>query len=1046
MIEQNVFSFVSLRGVQKKGQSPKIISSPIRTTLTEQFSNTESLTDADVVQLCEEYAASGQYSTENSMPEDLVLELLNEKTVGEAIVKFEAVVGTEVSEFVSDEHFVFEVDKGWDSYYCTLKVNDLRSDMQLASINAKSLSYIKWLDDESETPNFPNFNVEDFESSRLVCPLEFYPATVGVDADAQSSFREFSEGLDQTLNRIQKLTDLADELEFLNRNKFPTVEVEFEEHTKDDADVRVEEVVSALQSIESGPLWVYDEDQLSNLKEASKEILKSLPAYHDGRGVVDLVESARDQAKFLGDRIIETSPRNLVLQLISKDRRLRSVMSLTGFDLALGTHEVPSVSDDGIALPDVPLPHVSIGDLYVVRQRLRGYQLGEVAHIQNVLETESYRREHSRIRETEETLLTEFQQTTETEKHLETTDRFELTREAKKSIEARQRSSAGFSVTASYGPISATARADTSSEKAVSESVQAGEVYAKEVVSEAMERVSTTVQETRTQRILERSEERNEHAFDNSSGSGNVTGIYRWVEKRYENILVNYGRRLMIEFIIPEPAAFYVSSLASAPMSLGVKKPPKPVFNGKTLLPSHLTKYNYQAVAAPYQVKDLPAYPESSKAVSGTIAKMANGSGNAAFAEKFTIQLDEGYRVQSFAGVANWVSKKGGLLNIAMAGTPWSDLSGIFGRSGSLDLSATGWLMSVTANVLITQEATQKSTQKWQSEVYEKIMTAYEQQLKAYNDAVASFEAEEQQSITSRPEATVADIEFSEVKKGAVRAISGAFSEIKVGGQWLTDIKFDSMKSDGDQGFPEFDVEEVNDDAKIIGFFEQAFEWENMAFFHYPYLWARKEKWIEMALRQDDNKGFEAFLKAGATRVVVPARPAHSKHVLHFLKTKEIWSGDNPPVLGDEDYVSVSDEIEAKTDFSAPFKLPICSDGLEPPCIVRSWQTVMPTSLISLQEDTELPSFDGDQQEVDIEEILDAKAASMTGKFNWRTSIVDLLKVIDLPSTLADRRRMAEQLGYDADAAQHGPSKQLNIWLHARVMDVLIENGGEWPS
>ena len=45
----------------------------------------------------------------------------------------------------------------------------------------------------------------------------------------------------------------------------------------------------------------------------------------------------------------------------------------------------------------------------------------------------------------------------------------------------------------------------------------------------------------------------NEHEFDNKGGSGHVNGIYRWVDKFYEAQIVNYGKRTMLEFIIPDP-------------------------------------------------------------------------------------------------------------------------------------------------------------------------------------------------------------------------------------------------------------------------------------------------------------------------------------------------------------------------------------------------------------------------------------------------------------------------------------------------------------
>ena len=62
---------------------------------------------------------------------------------------------------------------------------------------------------------------------------------------------------------------------------------------------------------------------------------------------------------------------------------------------------------------------------------------------------------------------------------------------------------------------------------------------------------------------------------------------------------------------------------------------------------------------------------------------------------------------------------------------------------------------------------------------------------------------------------------------------------------------------------------------------------------------------------------------------------------------------------------------------------------------------------------------------------------------NWRTSIVDLLKLLDLDSSLAARKELAQELHYTGDT---GDSAAMNIWLHKQVMHKLEENGGKVPA
>ena len=84
------------------------------------------------------------------------------------------------------------------------------------------------------------------------------------------------------------------------------------------------------------------------------------------------------------------------------------------------------------------------------------------------------------------------------------------------------------------------------------------------------------------------------------------------------------------------------------------------------------------------------------------------------------------------------------------------------------------------------------------------------------------------------------------------------------------------------------------------------------------------------------------------------------------------------------------------------------------------------------------------QQPVDVEEVLTGISAEKGNPdLNWRTSIVDLMKLLDLDSSLANRKELADELGYTG--AKDG-SAEMNIWLHKRVMQELEKNGGKVPA
>ena len=81
--------------------------------------------------------------------------------------------------------------------------------------------------------------------------------------------------------------------------------------------------------------------------------------------------------------------------------------------------------------------------------------------------------------------------------------------------------------------------------------------------------------------------------------------------------------------------------------------------------------------------------------------------------------------------------------------------------------------------------------------------------------------------------------------------------------------------------------------------------------------------------------------------------------------------------------------------------------------------------------------------EVDVEAILSAEAAKAGQDLNWRTSIVDLLKLLGLDSSLQSRKELAQELHYTGDT---NDSASMNIWLHRQVMNKLAANGGKVPA
>jgi len=89
------------------------------------------------------------------------------------------------------------------------------------------------------------------------------------------------------------------------------------------------------------------------------------------------------------------------------------------------------------------------------------------------------------------------------------------------------------------------------------------------------------------------------------------------------------------------------------------------------------------------------------------------------------------------------------------------------------------------------------------------------------------------------------------------------------------------------------------------------------------------------------------------------------------------------------------------------------------------------------------PPASAPMSNVDVEAVLTKLASENKEKLDWRRSIVDLMKLLNLDSGLGARKELAKELGYTGDM---NDSASMNIWLHKQVMQKLAANGGKVPA
>ncbi|MEM7038625.1 MAG: hypothetical protein AAF570_16690, partial [Bacteroidota bacterium] len=423
---------------------------------------------------------------------------------------------------------------------------------------------------------------------------------------------------------------------------------------------------------------------------------------------------------------------------------------------------------------------LGIGELRTVEQVNVRYEIGEIAHIENVLQGETKIRDHVRESTSETFTDTETQREETTERELATTSRHELSSETREV----QRESAQFAfdvnVSASFGPyldISTGVNYGTQESKEKSKTASAN--YAKDVVEKAASKIRESVRERRTSRSIQKITETNNHTLSNTSG-GHIVGIYRWLNKVYDAQVRTHGLRMMYEFNIPEPAAFYLYSQTSDPdKQIGIEKPLPPIFDPgpdggppAPLSPLDLNEGTYAAYGTQYKVQGLTPPPvEEFVIVEAISEKSAEGN----LFKKLNFEIPEGYIPRFIVGAGSLEPVGGaeksmnvhaaiGKSNISSEGLSFDATPGVMSHSniftirGDVDLaefsdkrydtaiqrlpiSLIFWhAYGISCTIALTCERSDNLMKRWQIDTYEKIMAAYYELKAQYDEKARAFD------------------------------------------------------------------------------------------------------------------------------------------------------------------------------------------------------------------------------------------------------------------------------------------------------------------
>jgi hypothetical protein len=256
-----------------------------------------------------------------------------------------------------------------------------------------------------------------------------------------------------------------------------------------------------------------------------------------------------------------------------------------------------------------------------------------------------------------------------------------------------------------------------------------------------------------------------------------------------------------------------------------------------------------------------------------------------------------------------------------------------------------GFASFYSVNLIAICARTAKAFEEWKIETFNAIMDAYQGMRAEYEAALAEARAGRSGEIGGTNPAMNRQIEQLELKKGCIGALHYGPN------YWWSHVWFHGPANDwtrpdvaGDCHPPvtNYTCNAIKHGERVK-FFEQAFEWNLMAYHFYPYFWGSKCRWRKRYQMNDADPLFLNFLQSGAARVMIPVRPGFEKNVMHFLRTRQVWEGAEAPGIDSPIYLGMVEEL----------KSPVGDVEGEP------WEVRVPTALTVLQRESGAVEGDG---------------------------------------------------------------------------------------
>lgn len=552
-----------------------------------------------------------------------------------------------------------------------------------------------------------------------------------------------------------------------------------------------------------------------------------------------------------------------------------------------------------------------VTDLMVVREELHCYKAKHLAYVETIMLGEKRERIHRHLERTEDYSENETTLSKSEEKDHQVSERFSLQTESEKTIESDLSIDAGVTANAWGTGYKVETSLDVASNNSKSESQRVAREQAVDITERTVRKIQETVRELTTRKKIVETEETNSHSFDNSTENSkkHINGMYQFINAEYKGQVMNYGKRLMFEFVLPEPMQLYKKLMSKQIGPFGLTEPSKPNISIK-----NITFNNYISLAG---LNDAETVSPPIQEIS--FVKSYNKAPDIGLKEwtvnnyELAISSPNEYNYVPYKAKVSSEFSSGGnkYHNVCVGNTHFSIGSSAYGSEKPLDYQGITQIIPIitksrgddfSVSVEVYCKLSDESLEKWQLAVYQKIMLKYQEDLNEYKAELARYNAEKAQKTKfGRNPFLNREIERTELKRMAISYISCQFYD-----------QFTAMKRNVKPcGYPQMDLEQSQKDGLFIQFFEQLFDWNLMTYLFYPYFWGQKCEWANKIQEDSGDPLFDKALMAGAGRVQVPVKSGHEPLAMHWITFGEIWQGTGqPPVPGSPYYISMAQEIK----------------------------------------------------------------------------------------------------------------------------------------